>query len=715
MPRLRHEGRRDADAGAGRRPLRGVAAVLRRPEDLESQSARSSKRSRKPARCSMRKNTTTATCTAGATRRRSSIAPARSGSSPWTRRRDSTATSRARRCALAALRGIEQHAFLSGLGPGAPARHDRQPSGLDAVAPAPMGRADAVLRPQGNGRAASAHAGAAGSRWRSASSRAASKRGRRSIPQELLGADAEQYVKIKDTLDVWFDSGSTHQTVMGGPKFSTGAGSHGAKLQFPADLYLEGSDQHRGWFHSSLLVSCMLNGVPPYKGLLTHGFFVDGEGRKMSKSLGQRDRAAEGGRYAGRRHPAPVGGADRLLGRAVDLGRNPEARGRILSPHPQHAAFPARQHRRFRSAGARAAGRRVAGDRPLRVGHDADLQAALAPSELGSRRRSRRATTASTSFTSSRRSCRHFCSEDLGGFYLDILKDRLYTAGSRFAGAALGAERALSHHAGAGAPDGADPVVYRRRGVGGAERQRERACSSRPGTSYPLPRDADALRARWQKLRGLRADVQKLLEELRVAGKIGSSLAGEVDLYAERRESRVPEVVRRRSALRVHHFARDGQWRHEQRGAAVVARWRRHQGERDDASQVRALLALPRRCRRRPGAPGHLRALRRQPVRRGRAARLRMMRWLALAALLVVLDQLSKFAVTCVLSLRQRHRGRAVFQPGAGLQPGRGIQLSRQRGGLAARVLHRDRVGRVGVDRLAAAQASARRRCSASR
>jgi isoleucyl-tRNA synthetase len=85
------------------------------------------------------------------------------------------------------------------------------------------------------------------------------------------------YEKGKDTLDVWFDSGSTHQTVL--------RGSHAEDSVFPADLYLEGSDQHRGWFHASLLVSCMLNGVPPYKALLTHGFVVDGQGRKMSKSL----------------------------------------------------------------------------------------------------------------------------------------------------------------------------------------------------------------------------------------------------------------------------------------------------------------------------------------------------------------------------------------------------------------------------------------------
>ena len=74
---------------------------------------------------------------------------------------------------------------------------------------------------------------------------------------------------------------------MGGPDGrTTRMGSHPADHDFPADLYLEGSDQHRGWFHSSLLVSSMVNGVPPYKALLTHGFAVDGEGRKMSKSRG---------------------------------------------------------------------------------------------------------------------------------------------------------------------------------------------------------------------------------------------------------------------------------------------------------------------------------------------------------------------------------------------------------------------------------------------
>ncbi|MGH8732839.1 MAG: class I tRNA ligase family protein, partial [Burkholderiales bacterium] len=96
--------------------------------------------------------------------------------------------------------------------------------------------------------------------------------------EEMLGAESSQYEKSKDTLDVWFDSGSTHFTVL--------RRSHQEESSYPADMYLEGSDQHRGWFHSSLLISCMLNGVPPYRELLTYGFVIDMEGRKMSKSSG---------------------------------------------------------------------------------------------------------------------------------------------------------------------------------------------------------------------------------------------------------------------------------------------------------------------------------------------------------------------------------------------------------------------------------------------
>ncbi|MCX7276790.1 MAG: isoleucine--tRNA ligase, partial [Burkholderiales bacterium] len=96
--------------------------------------------------------------------------------------------------------------------------------------------------------------------------------------ESIIGADAENYTKVNDILDVWFDSGTTHEHVL--------RASHKDQSQWPADLYLEGHDQHRGWFHSSLLTSCAMYDHAPYKGLLTHGFTVDGRGRKMSKSEG---------------------------------------------------------------------------------------------------------------------------------------------------------------------------------------------------------------------------------------------------------------------------------------------------------------------------------------------------------------------------------------------------------------------------------------------
>jgi isoleucyl-tRNA synthetase len=127
---------------------------------------------------------------------------------------------------------------------------------------------------------------------------------------ELIGNDAINYIKINDTLDVWFDSGTTHYHVL--------QKSHAAQSSWPADLYLEGHDQHRGWFHTSLLTACAMYDHAPYKGLLTHGMAVDGNGRKMSKSEGN--------------VVAPQ-----------DFG----PRGRHLPPHPQHFEVFARQHQRL--------------------------------------------------------------------------------------------------------------------------------------------------------------------------------------------------------------------------------------------------------------------------------------------------------------------------------------------------------------------------------
>ena len=94
--------------------------------------------------------------------------------------------------------------------------------------------------------------------------------------EELLGAQAQDYRKVSDTMDVWFESGTTHVSVL----------ERRAELTKPADLYLEGSDQHRGWFQASLLTGCAIDGRAPYRQILTHGFVVDGQGRKMSKSVG---------------------------------------------------------------------------------------------------------------------------------------------------------------------------------------------------------------------------------------------------------------------------------------------------------------------------------------------------------------------------------------------------------------------------------------------
>jgi isoleucyl-tRNA synthetase len=131
---------------------------------------------------------------------------------------------------------------------------------------------------------------------------------------ELLGKDADQYEKVTDILDVWFDSGVTHGCVL----------EARPELHFPADLYLEGSDQHRGWFQSSLLSSVAIHGTAPYKAVLTHGFTVDAKGMKMSKSKGApgRSRSSRPGAIS------CLGGGHRLPHRD-EYSRDPDAHRRL--------------------------------------------------------------------------------------------------------------------------------------------------------------------------------------------------------------------------------------------------------------------------------------------------------------------------------------------------------------------------------------------------
>ena len=316
-----------------------------------------------------------------------------------------------------------------------------------------------------------------------AARRAGRHRGLVRASAEDFGVDGARYEKIKDTLDVWFDSGSTHQTVMGGPRGrETGAGSHSPRRLSRRPL-------PRGLRPAPRL-------VPLVAARLVHAerrAAVQGAAharlrrrRRRQEDVevqGQRHRAAEGVRDARRRDPAAVGRRHRLLGRAVDLRRDPEARGRELSPHPQHAALPARQHRRLRSGAARDAGRRAARDRPLR----ARRRAARWPTRSAP-------TTRATSSTSSSSGCRRSAPRTSAAFYLDVLKDRLYTAGRdsparRSAQTALVAIRDVLLRA-----DGADPVVHRRGGV--ADRASgDASVFCQTGTTLPpAPADAAALR-----------------------------------------------------------------------------------------------------------------------------------------------------------------------------------------------------------------------------
>jgi isoleucyl-tRNA synthetase len=341
--------------------------------------------------------------------------------------------------------------------------------------------------------------------------------------EELLGDDAERYEKVKDTLDVWFDSGSTHYTVL--------RGSHKAETGFPADLYLEGSDQHRGWFHSSLLVSCMMDGVPPYQALLTHGFAIDLEGRKMSKSKGNA--------------MAPQTIMDTLGADILRLWVASSDYSGELTISSEILKRVVESYRRIRNtlrfllanlADFDFARDVLPVDEWLEIDRYAwvmtyDLQVSLASPDLGVKNPAASGHYGNYEFHLVAQQLQTFCSEDLGGFYLDVLKDRLYTAPAN-SRARRSAQNALYHVTQSLTRLMAPILSFTAQEVweelvGGGT-----CVFEQTWYEFRLPRDAGQLRERWQTLRGLRSDLLKQLEVLRVGGSIGSSLAGEVELYA---------------------------------------------------------------------------------------------------------------------------------------------------------------------------------------
>ncbi|HTQ77458.1 MAG TPA: isoleucine--tRNA ligase [Burkholderiales bacterium] len=332
-------------------------------------------------------------------------------------------------------------------------------------------------------------------------------------PAELLGADAERYEKVKDTIDVWFDSGSTHFTVL--------KHSHAAETGFPADLYLEGSDQHRGWFHSSLLVSCMMNGVPPYKGLLTHGFVIDMEGRKMSKSKGtgiapQQIAGSLGAEIlrlwvASGDYSGELTISNEILKRVVESYRRIRNTLRFLLANtsdfdPARHAVPAAQMSEIdRYALALAAKMQAAA-----VADYERYQFHLVTQRLQT-----------------------FCSEDLGAFYLDILKDRLYTCGAD-SRARRSAQTVLWHITHSLLRLMAPVLSFT------AEeawkifvRNPDRSVFEEVWHRIPSPELDQSALDHWENIRQFREIVTKKIEVKREMKEIGSSLAAEIDIQAQ--------------------------------------------------------------------------------------------------------------------------------------------------------------------------------------
>jgi isoleucyl-tRNA synthetase len=334
--------------------------------------------------------------------------------------------------------------------------------------------------------------------------------------EELLGAEAGQYEKSRDTLDVWFDSGATHFTVL--------RGSHAKETGFPADLYLEGSDQHRGWFHSSLLVSCMLDGSPPYKGLLTHGFVVDGEGRKMSKSKGnviapQQVSSSLGAEVlrlwvASTDYSGELFISNEILKRVVESYRRMRNTLRFLLANTSD--FDPVRH-------AVPVGEMVEVDR-YALAMTARMQEAVADDY------------ARYQFHLVAQKLQAFCSEDLGAFFVDILKDRLYTCKAD-SSPRRSAQTAL-HHITHSLVRLMAPILSFT-----AEElwqvfagKTDDSVFFQTWHALPRPVDGPALLEKWQRLRELRDPVRKSIEGLRAEGKVGSSLQAEVEFHASGRD-----------------------------------------------------------------------------------------------------------------------------------------------------------------------------------
>ena len=329
----------------------------------------------------------------------------------------------------------------------------------------------------------------------------------------LLGNDAEQYDKVTDTLDVWFDSGVTHACVI----------KQRDELDFPADLYLEGSDQHRGWFQSSLLTSTAMNGCAPYKAALTHGFTVDSEGKKMSKSLGN---------TIDPQKVCDTLGADilRLWVGATDYSAEISVSDEILKRM-------ADSYRRIRNT-ARFLLANLNGFDPRRDMLDRHQMLALDRWAVAQTLRFQQQIIEAYkdyNFHLIYQKLHNFCAVDMGSFYLDIIKDRQYTT-QKDSIARRSAQTALYHIVEAMTRWLAPICSFTAEEIWQAipgERSTSVFLHTWYDKLFALEEQETMSFEFWGRLQQTRTLVSKQLEELRVAGKIGSSLDAEVDIYCD--------------------------------------------------------------------------------------------------------------------------------------------------------------------------------------
>jgi isoleucyl-tRNA synthetase len=328
--------------------------------------------------------------------------------------------------------------------------------------------------------------------------------------EDLLGAQAQDYRKVTDTTDVWFESGTTHVSVL----------ERRGDLTKPADLYLEGSDQHRGWFQASLLAGCAIDGRAPFRQILTHGFVVDGDGRKMSKSLGNviapQEVSDELGAeilrlwVASTDYSGELSISEEILKRVVEMYRRIRNTLRFLLANV--ADFEPKKHLL-----------------PVEQWIELDRYALLSGAALQAEvmRDYER-----YEFHFAAQKLHNFCSEFLGAFYLDILKDRLYTTAA--AGVARRSAQSALYHLTNSLLRLFAPVLSFTAEEAWALFGRDERDSVFLHTACVLPdvSGGETLAKRWSLVREVRAGVQKELELLRVKGDIGSSLAAEVEILA---------------------------------------------------------------------------------------------------------------------------------------------------------------------------------------